>query len=45
MEKCYDAALVSCEALNWKRIKCYNGDEIRTIDDIADEIYRKVLEL
>ncbi|MBQ2809575.1 MAG: thymidylate kinase [Clostridia bacterium] len=45
MEKCYDAALFSCERLGWVKIKCYDGDAIRTIDDIAGEIYEKVLNL
>lgn len=38
MEKCYDAALYSCESLNWSRIKCYSGNEIRTREDIFEEI-------
>lgn len=45
MEKCYDAALFSCKELGWRRIKCYNGDEIRTIEDIANEIYDEVSRL
>lgn len=45
MEKCYDAALYSCKELNWKRIKCYNGDTIRTIDDISKEILDEVKRL
>ena len=44
MDKCYDAALYSCKRLGWKQIKCYNGDVIRTREDIAAEIYRKVEE-
>lgn len=38
MEKCYDAALYSCEKLNWNRIQCYDGDVIRTREDIFEEI-------
>lgn len=45
MEKCYDAALFSCKELGWKQIKCYNGDKIRTIDDIANEILSEVSRL
>ncbi len=45
MEKCYDAALFSCKALSWKQIKCYEGDKIRTIDDISEEIYNEVSRL
>ena len=45
MEKCYDAALFSCKALGWKQIKCYEGDKIRTIDDISEQIYSEVSKL
>ncbi len=41
MDKCYDAALYSCEKLGWCRIKCYNGENIRTREDIAEEIYKE----
>lgn len=42
MDKCYEAALYSCKKLGWKQIKCYNGDTIRTREDIFDEIYKEV---
>ena len=42
MDKCYEAALYSCERLGWKRIKCYKGDTIRTREDIFEEIYKEV---
>lgn len=42
MDKCYEAALYSCKRLGWCQIQCYHGDEIRTREDIADEIYEKV---
>lgn len=42
MNKCYDAALYSCEKLGWKQIKCYEGDKIRTREDIAEQIYKEV---
>ena len=42
MDKCYEAALYSCKALGWKQIRCYEGDEIRTREDIAEEIYKEV---
>ena len=42
MDKCYDAALYSCKRLGWKQIKCYEGDVIRTREDIASEIYKEV---
>ena len=45
MDKCYEAALYSCRSLGWKQIKCYNGDVIRTREDIAEEIYKEAKEL
>ncbi len=42
MAKCYEAALYSCKKLGWKQIKCYHGDNIRTREDIAKEIYKEV---
>lgn len=45
MEKCYDAALFSCKELGWRRIKCYDGNKLRTIDDISDEILNEVSRL
>ncbi|MBO5091813.1 MAG: deoxynucleoside kinase [Clostridia bacterium] len=45
MAHCYDAALYSCKALGWEQIKCYEGDKIRTIDDIFTEIKTKLAKL
>ena len=45
MDKCYEAALYSCNKLGWSQIKCYNGGTIRTREDIAEEIYREVCKL
>ena len=45
MAKCYDAALYSCAKLGWARITCHKDGEIRTREDIFEEIYNKVKEL
>ena len=45
MAKCYEAALYSCEKLGWTRITCHKNGEIRTREDIFEEIYSKVKEL
>lgn len=37
--KCREAALVAAEEMGWHVIKCNNGDEPRSIDDIGDEIF------
>ncbi len=42
MDKCYEAAIYSCKKLGWKQIKCYEGDKIRTREDIFEEIYKEV---
>ena len=42
MDKCSDAALYSCKRLGWRQIKCYEGDTIRTREDIGEEIYKEV---
>ena len=42
MAKCYDAALYSCKKLGWEQIKCYEGDTIRTREDIFDEILERL---
>ena len=42
MDKCYEAALYSCKKLGWRQIKCYEGDTIRTREDIGEEIYKEV---
>ena len=42
MDKCYEAALYSCKKLGWKQIKCYENDQIRTREDIFEEIYKEV---
>ena len=36
---CREAALVAAEEMGWYVIKCNNGDEPRSIDDIGEEIY------
>ena len=38
MKKCYENACGIAEKYNWHEIKCFNGDTIKTIDDIQNEI-------
>ena len=45
MAKCYEAALYSCEKLGWCRVTCHKDGQIRTREDIFEEIYTKVKEL
>lgn len=39
LAKCYDAAVFAADRKCWKKIKCSHGENMRSIDDIADEIY------
>lgn len=42
MKKCYDNACGIAKKYGWYEVKCYNGDEIRTVDDIQEEIRKLV---
>ena len=42
LEKSYLNACRICERFKWKRIKCVKNGEIRSIDDINDELYNEV---
>lgn len=37
--QCREAALSAAKAMDWKVIKCNDGDKPRTIDDIGNEIF------
>lgn len=39
LHQCREAALVAAEAMGWHVIKCNDGDEPRSIDDIGEEIF------
>ncbi|MBE6606405.1 MAG: thymidylate kinase [Ruminococcaceae bacterium] len=38
LKRSYEAALYASDALGWAKIRCFEGDSIRPIDDIAAEI-------
>lgn len=42
--KCREAALVAAEEMGWHVIKCSDGDEPRSIEDIGNDIFRIVSE-
>lgn len=42
LQKSYDNACFVAEKYGWKRIKCAIDGKVRSIDDIADEIYNAV---
>ncbi len=43
LENCRKAAVFTAEYSGWQIISCAKGDEPRTIDDIAEELLNKVL--
>lgn len=42
LKKVYESALFVAEYLSWDIIKCNIGDELKSIDDIHEEIYQLV---
>ncbi len=42
MKKCYDNACFVARKYGWDEVKCFSGDEIRSIEDIHQEIRKKV---
>lgn len=42
MKKIYENAIFVAEYLNFSKVSCNNGNEMRTINDIHDDIYRLV---
>lgn len=42
LENCHKAASYAAEKLGWSVINCANSGEVRTIDDIADEVFALV---
>ena len=39
MKKVYDNAMFLAEYLSWASVRCNDGDNLRSIDDIHEEIY------
>ncbi len=42
MKKVYDNAMFVADYLSWNKIQCNDGDKMRSIDDIHDEIYKLI---
>lgn len=42
LDRCYEAACYASDYLGWDRIRCYHGDEIRSIESIFDEILERL---
>ena len=44
MFKCYDAALYVSKTLGWVQISCVKDGKMRTREDVAEEIYKRLFE-
>ena len=44
MKSVYDSAMFVADYLSWDMIKCNDGDKMRSISDIHEEIYNLVKE-
>lgn len=44
LKRCYEAALFSAARLGWQRVSCIRDGALRSIEDISEEIFRRVQE-
>ena len=42
MHKVYDNAMFIADYLNWDKIECSEGDKMRSIEDIHNDIYKVI---
>ena len=42
MRKVYDSAMFIADYLGWDKVECNNGDEMKTVNEIHEEVYQKV---
>lgn len=42
MKKVYESAMFVADYLSWDKVKCNNGDKMRSIEDIHEEVYALV---
>ena len=45
LNQSYDNAVFVAEKYNWTRVRCAKDGKVRSIDDIADEVFSKVQEI
>ena len=43
MKKVYESAMFIADYLSWDRVQCNDGNKMRSIDDIHDEVYNLVM--
>ena len=42
MKKVYDNAMFVADYLNWDMVKCNDNDKMKSIDDIHNDVYKRV---
>ncbi|MBO5646028.1 MAG: thymidylate kinase [Clostridia bacterium] len=42
LTRCYTAAVTAAEHYGWARIHCTEGEELRSVEDISDELYARI---
>ena len=42
MKKVYESAMFIADYLSWDRVQCNDGNKMRSIEDINEEVYRLV---
>ena len=42
LTRCYEAAVAAAEHYGWQRIHCTEGESLRSVEDISDELYAHI---
>lgn len=42
MRKVYNTSMFIADYLSWDKVQCNDGDKMRTVNDIHDEVYSLV---
>ena len=43
MKKVYESAMFVADYLGWSAVQCNNGNQMKSIDEIHEDVYRLVL--
>lgn len=45
LKKCYDSAMYAARRCGWETVKCFDGDSVRSIEDIGSDVFDKVMKI
>lgn len=45
LKKCYDSAMYAATRCGWETVKCFDGDSVRSIEDIGSDVFDKVMKI